>query len=106
MLKYIYEIPLFIFIILAIFTIIKLYQAQKLLEGGAIGRSYRMLMYSGIFFMLWAVDHIYHDLVPLPPELKDFFHFVISHGFLLISMTFIAIAAGIIKKTVGAGPKQ
>jgi hypothetical protein len=89
-----YEVPLFIFVLLAIYTIYKLVIARRLLTGGSLNEPYLWFIIAAIFFLLWGVDHIYHDMVPLSENLRLFFHYVISHGMLLISMICIAIAAG------------
>lgn len=100
---------MFIFVGLSIYTIWQLIVARKLLVGGQIRRPYLWFILSSIFFTLWGVDHIFHDLIPLPVELRDFFHYVISHGFLLISMIFITVAArltsSIYKSVISADEK-
>ncbi len=109
MLKIIYEVPLFIFVILSIYTIWQLIVARKLLAGGEIRRPYLWFIIASIFFALWGVDHIFHDFFPLSAESAHFFHYVISHGLLLISMIFITIAARltsfIYKATISADEK-
>lgn len=93
-LQLIYEIPLFLYAILGIYTIFQLIKArQSLPKDSPLNESYRWFILAGVFFLLWSLDHMYHDLVPLPEGLKNFFHFVISHGFQLIGMVCVAIAA-------------
>lgn len=89
----IYEVPLFLFIILAIYTIYQLWLAKKPFAGGSLVKPYNWFIAAAVFLGLWAVDHIYNDLIPRPAELTIFFHYVISHGMLLISMVCIAVAA-------------
>jgi|SRR3989344_3572555 len=96
-LQLIYEIPLFSYVILGVYTIFQLIKArQSLTKDSPLNESYRWFILAGVFFLLWSLDHIYTDLVPLQENLRGFFHFVISHGFQIIGMICIAIAA---KKT-------
>lgn len=88
-----YEIPLFVFIALAIYTIYSLVIARRFLYGGKISGPYLWFIVATVFFALWGADHVYHDFVHLPAEVSLFFHYVISHGFLLISMFCVAVAA-------------
>lgn len=89
-----YEIPLFIYVVLGIYTIFQLRKAREELKSGPLARAYKWFIFAAIFFTLWAVDHMFHDLMPTLTEgMKDFFHFVISHGFQLIAMVCVAIAA-------------
>jgi len=92
-LQLLYEIPLFIFLVLSAYTIFQLKKAKAHLGKSPMADSYKWIMVAAIFFTLWGVDHIYHDLVTLPEHLRLFFHYIISHGFLLTAMVFIAIAA-------------
>jgi hypothetical protein len=88
-----YEIPLFVFVALAIYTIYSLVVARRFLVGGKISSPYLWFIIATVFFALWGIDHVYHDLVLLPPDIALFFHYTISHGFLLISMFCVAVAA-------------
>jgi hypothetical protein len=89
----IYEIPLFLFIGLAIYTIYAFFAARKIWAGGTLVKTYSWLILATIFFTLWGIDHVYHDMFPLSEKLLLFFHYGISHGFLLISMICLAISA-------------
>src|SRR3989344_4433171 len=89
-----YEIPLFAFVLLALYTIHKMWVARKLLAGGSLKEPYLWFIIATVFFLLWSLDHIYNDLYPLPDNVQVFSHYIISHGMLLISMACIAVAAG------------
>ena len=89
-----YEIPLFIFIALALYTIHKLWVAQRLLSGGSLREPYRWFIAATVFFLLWGLNHVYNDVVPLPAATQVFLHYVVSHGMLVVSMLCIAVAAG------------
>ncbi|MEK6757765.1 MAG: hypothetical protein AABX88_01425 [Nanoarchaeota archaeon] len=93
----IYEIPLFVFIVLGIYAIYQLKIAKAHLGKGPIADSYGWLIWATGFFLLWAVDHIMHDLVNFEPSLGHFLHYYVSHMFVVIGMVFIVIAA---KKTL------
>ncbi len=86
------DIPLFIFVILAFLTIYKLIKVKSYLSEGKLKESYVWLVVVAISFSLWGVDHLYHDLVPLG-DLEVFFHYVVSHGFLMISIVALYISA-------------
>lgn len=92
-----YEIPLFVFILLGLYTIYSLIVARKCLEGGNLSKPYLWFIIATVFFLLWSFDHIYNDIVPAE-ESAVFYHYFISHGLLLISMICIAIAAGKTKR--------
>lgn len=89
----IYELPLFIFVLLAIYTIYQLWLAKKPFTGGSLVGPYNWFIAATVFLGLWSIDHMFNDLVPRPAELTMFFHYVVSHGMLLIAMVCIAVAA-------------
>ena len=89
----IYEAPLFVFVILGLFTIYRVNTVRMYIPEGNLRKSYLWIVLATIFLTLWAVDHMYHDLIPLDPELVLFFHYGISHGFLLIGMICVSISA-------------
>ena len=91
-----YEIPLFVFIVVAIYAIYQLTIVREQLAPGDLRDAHMWLIAGVISFTLWGLDHLYHDLVPLSAELQLFFHYVISHAFLMIAMICIGISA---KKT-------
>ena len=88
-----YEIPLFLFIFVAIFVIKQIMKVDKNFAEGDLKESYNWLMLSSVFFTLWAVMHLYADLFKMPSGQELFFHYVISHGFLLISMMCLGMSA-------------
>lgn len=88
-----YEIPLFVFIALSIYTVYAFFVARKIWAGGMLAKPYSWLIYATLFFTFWGIDHVYHDLFPLSEQLLLFFHYGISHGFLLISIVCLTIAA-------------
>lgn len=93
----IYEIPLFLFVLIAIYVIYSLVKVRSYVNDTELKGIHSWLIYASISFSLWAVDHIFHDLYPFKNITTQlFFHYVISHGFLLISMICIGISA---KKT-------
>jgi len=89
-----YEIPLVVYTILGVFAIYQLMKAKKSLTSQSpLTESYNWFIIAAIFFSLWAVVHIYTDLMGLPVELGDFFHFVISHGMQVVGMICVSVAA-------------
>ena len=93
-LQIIYEIPLVIFLFLAVYTIYQLKKAKTHLGKSPIADSFKWIILASVFFTLWGVMHIYSDVSPaVDKSTGDFLHFIISHGFLLIAMGLIAIAA-------------
>ncbi len=98
----VYELPLIVFIILAIYTIYRLYLAKKPLGKGSLAQPYNWFIAATVFLMLWAVDHMYHDLVPLSEELQTFFHYILSHGLLLIAMVCLTVSADKTKKALNS----
>jgi hypothetical protein len=93
-----YEAPLFIFVVLAAYSIYQLITIIKSFDHNPHKETYLWLIYATTFFAAWSLDHIFHDLYPLPSDVVLFFHYVISHGFLLLSMICIAVAATKTKK--------
>ena len=100
--KFFYEVPLFIFVILAIYSITLFTKSAKLLAGGKLQKSMSWLLFATIFFTLWGIDHIYHDLVPLSPDMRDFFHYIVSHGMLLIALVCLAVSAHATNEAYGS----
>lgn len=89
-----YVIPLFIFVFLAVYTIYELTKAKRqFLSQGPLFDSFGLLVMASIFLGMWGIEHIFHDLFPMQPDLGDFFHYVVSHGFLLAAMISITVAA-------------
>ncbi len=93
-----YEIPLLISIVLAVYAIYHLITIITSWHHDHYKESYLWLIYAVTFFIAWSIDHLFHDLYPLPEDLILFFHYVISHGFLLLSITCIAVSAQKTKK--------
>ena len=92
-----YEIPLFLFVLIAIYVIYSLVKVRSYVNDTELKGTHSWLIYASVFFSLWAVDHIFQDLYPFrDANIQLFFHYVISHGFLLISMICIGIS---VKKT-------
>ncbi len=91
-----YEVPLFVFILIAIYVIYQLVNVRKYLADGELKDSQMWLILGAVFFALWATIHIYFDMFPVAEDKKLFFHYIISHGMCLISMICIGISA---KKT-------
>ncbi|GBE19666.1 MAG TPA: hypothetical protein ENG87_01070 [Candidatus Pacearchaeota archaeon] len=87
-----YDIPIFVFIALALYTTYKLNKVRNYLLEGALKKSYFWLVVASIFFTLWAVSHLVSDFLGYG-DLELILHYGISHGFLLISMLCIAISA-------------
>ena len=93
MVEIINEVPLFIFVLLGIYTAYQLKKAKEHIGKSPIADSYKWFIFSAIFFTLWAIIHIYFDFAGFPEGLENFVHYIVSHGVALIGMAFIAIAA-------------
>lgn len=92
-----YEIPIFLFLAVAIYTFYQMREAQSSFKTkGPLKESFKWLTFASFFFILLGFNHLFHDVAPLPGELSNFFHYIVCHGFLLFAVICIAIAA---KKT-------
>jgi len=89
----IYEVTLFVFVLLGAYTVYSLFLARKAIGQGVFAEPYGWFIASTLFLILWAVTHIYNDLVPLPADLDLFSHYIVSHGLLLIAMVCLTVAA-------------
>ena len=88
-----YEIPIFAFVALALFTIYKLNKVKTYIAEGVLKQSFLWIVVTSIFFTLWGIVHIIGDFFSPNKVVESFIHFGVSHTFLLISMICLAISA-------------
>lgn len=58
----------------------------------SFGKIFFWLIMSGIAMILFVLEHLHQDLIPYSENTTLFLHFVVSHGFLLVAVIFLAIA--------------
>lgn len=93
-----YEIPIFVFIALALYTIYKLNKVRTYIAEGALRQSFLWIVISSISFILWGIIHIISDFFT-SDTMELILHYWVSHLFLLISMICLAISASKIEKS-------
>lgn len=90
---FIYEIPILVILILLFYFVIQNFLTMRAISTSPLKKVHSWLIAAGIFFMVWGADHLYNDIVPLTENEELFFHYVVSHGGLLIAVICLAMAA-------------
>ncbi len=96
----IHDLPIFIFIVLALYTIYKLNKVKTYIAEGDLRQSFYWLVIASISFTLWGVIHLISDFLVFDNKnIEIFLHYWVSHIFLLFSMICIAISANKIERS-------
>lgn len=93
-----YETPIFVFVVLALYTIYKLNKVRTYMAEGALRQSFFWIVIASISFIVWGIVHIISDFFSSDAT-KLILHYGVSHIFLLISMICLAISASKIEES-------